>query len=109
MSGSDPGPWITGPPPPPPGSPRPDWAERLRGLGARVKGPELPLVSEPPFLIAGAAILVAYGLGWVNAILTAVRHQPGWSARDRALLLFGVGSVEWAAIVLLGAVLVALG
>lgn len=128
-NGSESGPWITGPPPPPPepeeaptvamgaeapqpGPSRPtgwDWREQMRVVAIRARGMAPNQLTDSLYLLGAGAILVAFVLGWVDAVLLAVRHQPGLTAQDRALGLFSIGTVVWAVILLLGTALVAVG
>ena len=52
---------------------------------------------------------MAFVIGWLASVLQAFRHIPGQTGQNRVLLFFGPGSVEWAAVVLLGVALVAAG
>jgi hypothetical protein len=89
--------------------PASDWADRMRSLAGHARRAAPNLVTDSLFLIAAASVLVAYAFGWLYALLIAVRHQPGLTGQQRALDLFSIGSVDWSAIVLLGAGLVAVG
>jgi hypothetical protein len=64
---------------------------------------------EPVWLLAAAAIVVAYAAAWIDAVLTALQHQPGVDARVRLLELSAPGSFDWSAIILLGVALMAAG
>ena len=128
-NGTESGPWITGPPPPPPepaesptvtmreqtsepgpgGSQGRDWRAQMRTVTSRARGAAPHLVDDSLYLIGAGAILVAYSLGWVDAVLSAVRHQPDLSAQSRLITLFSVGSIGWAVALLLGSALVAVG
>lgn len=119
VSDPDPGPaerpegWVAGPPPPPPGrdpgipvvdaSPS---GSRPRPPGGRPAAGELRdrlharLRREPAWNLAAAAILVAYACAWLASLLRALRHEPGLSAQQRLLDLFGPGSVQWGVLML---------
>ncbi len=113
-AGADPGAWVAGPPPPPPGRDpaipvveTPPAAAGARPAGARPGAARLGqaalthLRGEPVWSLAAAAVLVAYVAAWLDAVLAAVRHQPGLTAQQRLLDLFGPGSVEWGLLLLL--------
>lgn len=122
VPGGDGAAWMAGPPPPPPGQdpaiPVRDAPPDLRGPGAFPGPPPAPgrrrtagidqLCREPVQLIGAAAILVAYAFTWLEALILAVRHQPGLTAQQRLLDLFGPGSIEWGVVLLLALGLVSL-
>lgn len=122
VTGEDSGAWMAGPPPPPPGQdpaiPVRDAAPNPPGPGVFPGPPPTPrrrrpagidqLSREPLPLIGAAAILVAYAFTWLEALILAVRHQPGLSVQQRLLDLFGPGSIEWGVVMLLALGLVSL-
>ena len=110
-----PGAWVAGPPPPPPGQdpaiPVRDAPSSPPGPGAYPAPPAAPnrqrragverLAGEPVERLGAAAILVAYAITWLQALILTVRHQPGLSAQQRLLDLLGPGSIEWGVVLLL--------
>lgn len=79
----------------------------MRSLAGLAQRSAPLLAASSPFVLAGAAVVVAFALGGLYSLLVALRHQPGLTGQQRALDLFSSGSLEWAAILLFATGLVA--
>jgi hypothetical protein len=62
-----------------------------------------------PWLLAPAAILVAFAVSWLSSIVQSWRSAPGVHAQYRLFEFFSPGSVDWAVWILVGVALVAMG
>jgi hypothetical protein len=76
------------------------------GLGRRALR---EIGAHSPWVLASAAVLLLFGVGWLASILTAFRHDPGLAGRDRLLALFAPGSMQWALAIVLAVALLAAG
>jgi hypothetical protein len=59
--------------------------------------------------VAASAILVAFAVSWLSAILQSLRHAPGVHSQYRVFEFFSPGSVDWAVWILVAVALVAVG
>jgi hypothetical protein len=62
-----------------------------------------------PWLLGATALLAAFVLSWLATVIEAFRHIPGQTGQNRVLQFFGLGTVGWAGIILLGVALMAAG
>ena len=64
---------------------------------------------ESPWVLASAAILLAFAMGWFAGILLSFRHAPGITSRDRILQFFEPGQLIWALAILVAVALLTTG
>ncbi len=77
------------------------------GAAARSAWREVSDIS--PWLLASAAILVAFIVAWFAGILLSFRHSAGLTARARILQFFAPGTLGWGLAVLVAIVLFEVG
>lgn len=67
------------------------------------------LKQRSPWVLASAAILLAFAATWLASILLAFRHDPFETGQERVLEFFTPGSIVWAVAVVLAVGLLAAG
>jgi hypothetical protein len=71
-----------------------------RSVVAAVKHVMAKLGEESAWVLGSSAILAAFALGWLAAIIWSFRHAPGFSARDRILQFLQPGTPVFALAIL---------
>jgi hypothetical protein len=81
----------------------------LAGGSAAAKAMVHEVSGISAWMLASAAILVAFVVAWFAGILLSFRHQAGLTARERILEFFAPGTLAWAIAVLLALALFEVG
>lgn len=81
----------------------------LSGGSAMLKTRVRDLKQRSPWVLASAAILLAFAATWLASVLLAFRHDPFETGQERVLQFFSPGSIVWAVAIVVAVGLLAAG